>query len=162
MNNKQSKGKVLLLMVVSSIMAASGVALYAGIPTGLPTPQLGERTLFPCLITNVVDGDTYDVSIATWEDEIKLKRIRLLGFNTPEMHPRKKIAEEKRKDIKSRAIAARDFVITQLESAEYLYFEYAWDTDNFGRPLGTIIMVDKEGVRTDIIDALRKNGHGKQ
>lgn len=109
----------------------------------------------PAEVVRVVDGDTYDLRIHVWEDIVLEKRIRLLGVDTPELRPRSG-SDFEREAEKVRAKAATEFVRSTFDGAEIIRFQYAWDSDNFGRALGTVLV---DGC--DIRDLLRDAGHLK-
>jgi len=134
----------------------------------VPSPQSTSREVlqvqtgncdFPATIKRVIDGDTYEVTIRTWENRTAEFKIRLLGADTPELRPRKGTPEEKAAE-KIRAQAATDFVVQAFEKSSTLYFRYGWKTDNFGRPLGTIMYYDGTTFK-DIVVVLLEEGHAE-
>ncbi|MFA5130586.1 MAG: thermonuclease family protein [Patescibacteria group bacterium] len=111
--------------------------------------------VFPAELVRVVDGDTYILNIHIWEDVVLSKRIRLLGVDTPELHPRRGSVEEKLSE-KELAARASEFALERL-SGKNLFFVYSWKSDSFGRALGTVIWFEGD-VRYDIREELSKYG----
>ena len=110
-------------------------------------------------VLRVVDGDTMDVRFYSWEDIILVKRLRLLGVNTPELHPRKGTAEEKAME-KQAALAALAFVQQAVDKAQALYLVTDWKSDSFGRVLAVVEYRDNSGMH-NLCDDLLKYGHAK-
>jgi micrococcal nuclease len=109
---------------------------------------------YKCLVTNVVDGDTFD-GIVDMGFRIKGHiRFRLLGIDTPELRPRKGTAAEKA-DEKVRAKAATMFLADTIldETVEI----YTAKGDSFGRWLAT---VHHDGVNVN--DLMISSGHAKE
>lgn len=87
-------------------------------------------------IRKIVDGDTVDVDIdlgfGVW---LRNERIRLYGIDTPESRTRDK--EEKK-----HGLAAKDFLVNELESADTILLATNKDAEGkFGRILGTFLGV---------------------
>lgn len=134
-------------------------------PAGTPHPNLaaipGPGPLYaplayPCTFNRAVDGDTFVLTIRLWRENIRdnlilqtTRKIRLFGVDTPEKRPRKGTPTEKTAE-KIRAQQAQDLAEASLRGGASLTFVYASKTDNFGRPLGTILISDKQGNQTDI------------
>lgn len=93
-----------------------------------------------CVCTNVVDGDTIDVSI---EVDIGFKmvavtaqRIRLLGIDTPELRPRRGTPEERTAE-KIAAKKATEHVKEKILGKK-IKIRTKKDPDSFGRYLAII------------------------
>jgi endonuclease YncB( thermonuclease family) len=71
-------------------------------------------------------------------------QMRMLGFDSPELHPRKN--EPTRELEASAAIAARDALAAQILH-QCVWVEFAPRQDKFGRQLGTIYALSKDGSR---------------
>jgi len=111
-------------------------------------------------ILRVVDGDTYDVRFAIWEDIVLVKRLRLLGVDTPELRPRKGTDEEKAAE-KQAALAALAYVQQITDKAAALYVVTDWKSDSFGRVLAGVRYVDQSGTEKDLAAMLLESGHAK-
>ena len=110
-------------------------------------------------VLRVVDGDTIDVRFYSWEDTIRVKRLRLLGVDTPELRPRKGTAEEKAIE-KQAALAALAYVQRIVDKADALYIITDWKSDSFGRVLAGIEYQDATGTH-NLAAELLKSGHAK-
>ena len=108
-------------------------------------------------LLRVVDGDTVDVRFHAWEDIILVKRIRLLGVDTPELRPRKG-TEAERADEKRRALEAMSYVQAELQNAAAISIVTDWESDSFGRVLAGIRYTDKSGTEHDLAARLLKSG----
>jgi len=105
--------------------------------------ELGSRGLYVCpmRLCRVIDGDTYDVEMYIWKNLRMQTRVRLLGVNTPELHPRKGTEQEKVAE-RAQAIRARLFAEATMKNAR-LYFVTTGDRGSFGRLLGVVYVVDE-------------------
>ena len=98
-------------------------------PRSLPVGNLHRYPIEKVL--RVVDGDTVDVRFYAWEDIVLVKRLRLLGVDTPELRPRKGTAAEKAAE-KQAALAALAYVRETLDKAQAIYIVTDWKSDSFG------------------------------
>lgn len=128
------------------------------VPPLLPGKPAYAARLYPAKALYVVDGDTLDLCFAVWDDTLLTRRLRLLGVDTPEMHPRKGTPEEKEAE-KKRAAEAKLFTAGFVESAPVLYLEYSGKTDSFGRILGDVISENAAGVKRRLTEVLLQAGH---
>jgi len=115
-----------------------------------------DSVSYPAKLVRVIDGDTYELQIHIWEDIVTQKKIRLFNVDTPELRPRKGTDEEKAEE-KRRALLAKKFVEDILKDKQ-IVFAYAWDSDSFGRALGTVIWRDAKGAVKDICIELKNAG----
>ncbi len=106
---------------------------------------------YKAVITNVVDGDTFDMDIDLGFNIHIHERVRLLGIDTPE-----KFGEEKSLGLRVKEYAKYKFlhkqVVIRSEKADV-----AADTDSFGRWL---VRVDVDG--EDICDIYNYLGINKK
>jgi len=135
-------------------------------PESLPVPEtprsLPAGNLHRYLVDKVlrvVDGDTIDVRFYAWEDIVLVKRLRLLGVDTPELRPRKGTATERAAE-KQAALAALAYVRETLDKAQAIYIITDWKSDSFGRVLAEIEYRDASGVH-DLAAMLLETGHAK-
>lgn len=129
-------------------------------PDIAPPVKISESFRYPVeSLLRVVDGDTMDVRFRIWEDIVLEKRLRLLGVNTPELHPKSGTAQQKAME-KQKAAEALLFVRNELDNAAAIYVITSdWKSDSFGRMLAGIRYVDKSGNEKDLGDVLLKSGH---
>lgn len=88
-------------------------------------------------VINCVDGDTCDC-IFKYNDKVHKFRIRMYGYNTPELHPKKKTydTEEEKQEIIRNANLAKDR-LEELILDKYVYIDCKGFGD-FGRLLADI------------------------
>ena len=100
-------------------------------------------------ILRVVDGDTVDVRMDLGFNVWHKCRVRLVGINAPESRTRDK--EEKK-----RGLAAKDWLINILESAQTDIEMQSHGVGKYGRVLGVLYI---NGV--NINDLMVKEGHAE-
>jgi len=100
-------------------------------------------------ILRVVDGDTVDVRMDLGFNVWHKCRVRLVGINAPESRTRDK--EEKK-----RGLAAKDWLINILESAQTDIEMQSHGVGKYGRVLGVLYIND-----VNINDLMVKEGHAK-
>jgi micrococcal nuclease len=106
-------------------------------------------------LERVVDGDTIDALIDVGFDIWIKKRIRFSGIDTWESRTRD--LEEKKKGL-----AAKDRVIdllTKVSSKPGLFRIKSEGVGKYGRVLGQIYIMDKDGNQWDINETLINEGH---
>jgi len=104
---------------------------------------------YDCLVLNVVDGDTCDVSADCGFDIHFNLRVRLFGINAPEIHSKdanEKAAGLKAKDYLMKLIGGKQVVIETLKDS----------TEKFGRYLAKV----KVGT-LDVNDDMVKSGNAR-
>lgn len=98
--------------------------------------SLGERMYYYKIeLLRVVDGDTVDVRIDLGFNVWHKCRVRLVGINAPESRTRDK--EEKK-----RGLAAKQWLIDTLESAQVDLEMKSYGSGKYGRVLGEIYIND--------------------
>lgn len=102
---------------------------------------------YKAIITNIVDGDTFDMDIDLGFHIHIHERVRLLDIDTPE-----KFGKEKKLGLIVKQYAENNFlnkeVVIQSEKADI-----AADTDSFGRWLVRVIVDGEKDIR-DIYNSL--------
>ena len=93
--------------------------------------------------SDVYDGDTFT---ATWiyNGDIIKQRCRCVGYNSPEIRPRRNL--QNREQIKAEAHAAKNR-LTELLSQDELIVVECFEFDNFGRML-TVVYNDTNGTKS--------------
>jgi endonuclease YncB( thermonuclease family) len=108
----------------------------------------------------VIDGDTLDGEWRIWADTHRTGRLRLLGVNTPELHPRTGTTAEREAE-KAAALAAKAYVETTLAGAKAVTMTTDWAADSFGRILAGVLYRDAAGVEHDLAQDLLSTGHAR-
>ena len=98
-------------------------------------------------ILRVVDGDTVDVRMDLGFNVWHKCRVRLMGINAPESRTRDK-------EEKARGLAAKDWLIATLNSAQADIEMQSHGVGKYGRVLGTLFIND-----VDINKMMVKEGH---
>jgi micrococcal nuclease len=103
---------------------------------------------YQAIVLNVVDGDTIDVRVDLGM-EVKIdQRIRMLGYNSPEV----------RGVERERGLAAKAFLVTMLPVGSQVILNTVKDRrEKYGRYLGTVYV---EGQSMTINDLMVSEGHG--
>lgn len=135
------------------------------LPNNIPFLTLTEPQEDPGLhrahLIRVIDGDTFVMCYALSTDTLSLKHIRLLGVDTPELHPRKGTLKEKEAE-KLAGNIAKDFSNTVISGAKKVYIKTDGKTDSFGRVLADV-MLDSEDTneKKSLVSLLLESGNGK-
>lgn len=147
-----------------AVSAASIKSVAAGMPIAtieaIRSGKLREDFTFQgqgfiAKIVDVYDGDTVRALFATDLElnSIVQYRVRMLGYNSPEMKPRKDSPE--RLEEKKLAVAARDALIGRiLGTVVYMVCD---KFDKYGRPLVTLYTLEGENINGWMINS----GYGK-
>lgn len=98
-------------------------------------------------VKRIVDGDTLDAYIDLGFDVWVVKRIRLMGIDTPESRTRDKVEKRYGKGAKHRLVA-------MLEQSDNKFTVKSHGTGKFGRVLGELFIDD-----LNINEQLIKEGH---
>lgn len=101
-------------------------------------------------VKRIVDGDTLDAYIDLGFDVWVVKRIRLMGIDTPESRTRDKVEKRFGKGAKHRLVA-------MLEQNDDKFTVKSHGTGKFGRVLGELFIND-----LNINEQLIKEGHAIQ
>ena len=108
---------------------------------------------YPCKLVRVVDGDTIDVNIDLGFSVWHKARVRMLGIDTPESRTRNLAA-------KALGLAAKAR-LKEMLTGKKLRIECSKEKGKFGRVLGNVIAVDKDGTEINCNDQLCVEGHAR-
>jgi micrococcal nuclease len=114
-----------------------------------------EKYIYRAKLDRVVDGDTVDALIDVGFDIWFKKRIRFMGLDTWES--RTKDLEEKKKGL---AAKARTKELLEKVSSKSGYFRLkSHGLGKYGRVLGEIFIMDKDGKQWSVNETLITEGH---
>ena len=114
-----------------------------------------EKYIYRAKLVRVVDGDTVDALIDVGFDIWFKKRIRFKGFDTWESRTRN--LEEKALGLKAKA---RTKELLESVSSKSGYFRLkSYGLGKYGRVLGELFIMDKEGKQWNINKTLINEGH---
>ena len=114
-----------------------------------------EKYIYRAKLVRVVDGDTVDALIDVGFDIWFKKRIRFKGLDTWESRTRN--LEEKKKGL---AAKARTKELLEKISSKSGYFRLkSYGLGKYGRVLGELFIMDKEGKQWNINKTLINEGH---
>ena len=114
-----------------------------------------EKYIYRAKLDRVVDGDTVDALIDVGFDIWFKKRIRFMGLDTWESRTRD--LEEKKKGL---AAKARTKELLEKVSSKSGYFRLkSHGLGKYGRVLGEIFIMDKEGKQMSVNETLIAEGH---
>ena len=114
-----------------------------------------EKYIYRAKLDRVVDGDTVDAMIDVGFDIWVKKRIRYKGLDAWESRTRD--LEEKKFGL---AAKARNKDLLETISSKPGYFRLkSYGVGNYGRVLGELFIMDKDGKQICINDALITEGH---
>ena len=114
-----------------------------------------EKYIYRAKLDRVVDGDTVDAMIDVGFDIWVKKRIRYKGLDAWESRTRD--LEEKKLGL---AAKARNKQLIEEVSDKPGYFRLkSYGLGKYGRVLGELFIIDKEGKQICINDALITEGH---
>ena len=114
-----------------------------------------EKYIYRAKLVRVVDGDTVDALIDVGFDIWFKKRIRFKGLDTWESRTRN--LEEKKKGL---AAKARNKELLESVSSKSGYFRLkSYGLGKYGRVLGELFIMDKEGKQWNINKTLITEGH---
>jgi len=108
-----------------------------------------------CKVVDVYDGDTCKIVIP-FNDKLYRWNVRLTGYDTPEMRPRKS-KPNRDEEIKA-AKAARDFLRSKVMNERQLVYIKCGKFDKYGRLLGTLYI--NENDLMSVNDLMIHHGHG--
>ena len=114
-----------------------------------------------CCILSIYDGDTCTVGFK-WKGELFKTKVRMLGYDSPEMKPRKNV--EKRDEEIAAAHRAKDFLNNSTKD-KLLWIEFE-KFDKYGRPLATLYTEHSpkccffSKTRVNINELMIQKGHG--
>ena len=114
-----------------------------------------EKYIYRAKLVRVVDGDTVDALIDVGFDIWFKKRIRFKGLDTWESRTRN--LEEKALGLKAKA---RTKELLESVSSKSGYFRLkSYGLGKYGRVLGELFIMDKEGKQWNINETLISEGH---
>ena len=114
-----------------------------------------EKYIYRAKLDRVVDGDTVDALIDVGFDIWFKKRIRFMGLDTWESRTRD--LEEKKKGL---ATKARTKELLEKVSSKSGYFRLkSHGLGKYGRVLGEIFIMDKDGKQWSVNETLITEGH---
>ncbi len=114
-----------------------------------------DKYIYRAKLDRVVDGDTVDALIDVGFDIWFKKRIRFMGLDTWESRTRD--LEEKKKGL---AAKARTKELLEKVSSKSGYFRLkSHGLGKYGRVLGEIFIMDKEGKQMSVNETLIAEGH---
>ena len=114
-----------------------------------------EKYIYRAKLDRVVDGDTVDALIDVGFDIWFKKRIRFMGLDTWESRTRD--LEEKKKGL---AAKARTKELLEKVSSKSGYFRLkSHGLGKYGRVLGKIFIMDKDGKQWSVNETLITEGH---
>ena len=114
-----------------------------------------EKYIYRAKLVRVVDGDTVDALIDVGFDIWVKKRIRFKGLDTWESRTRN--LEEKALGLKAKA---RTKELLESVSSKSGYFRLkSYGLGKYGRVLGELFIMDKEGKQWNINKTLINEGH---
>tara|TARA_B100000287_G_scaffold372927_1_gene371832 strand:- start:430 stop:819 length:390 start_codon:yes stop_codon:yes gene_type:complete len=114
-----------------------------------------EKYIYRAKLVKIVDGDTIDALIDVGFDIWFKKRIRYKGIDTWESRTRD--LEEKKKGL---AAKERNRELLEEISDKSGYFRLkSYGVGKYGRVLGEIFILDKEGKQYNVNETLIKEGH---
>ena len=114
-----------------------------------------DKYIYRAKLERVVDGDTIDALIDVGFNIWFKKRIRFMGLDTWECRTRN--LEEKKKGL---AAKARTKELLEKISSKSGYFRLkSYGLGKYGRVLGELFIMDKEGKQWNINETLISEGH---
>ena len=114
-----------------------------------------DKYIYRAKLDRVVDGDTVDALIDVGFDIWFKKRIRFMGLDTWESRTRD--LEEKKKGL---AAKARTKELLEKISSKSGYFRLkSYGLGKYGRVLGEIFVMDKDGKQWNVNETLISEGH---
>ena len=114
-----------------------------------------EKYIYRAKLDRVVDGDTVDALIDVGFDIWFKKRIRFMGLDTWESRTRD--LEEKKKGL---AAKARTKELLEKVSSKSGYFRLkSHGLGKYGRVLGELFIMDKDGKQWSVNETLITEGH---
>ena len=108
-----------------------------------------------CKVVDVYDGDSCKVVFQLNGNFYKWN-IRMNGYDTPEMRPRKTKAN--RDEEIAAAKKSRDYLKSLIMNPDQLVYIACGDFDKYGRVLGTIYVNETD--EQSVNDLMITNGHG--
>lgn len=105
-------------------------------------------------VLDVYDGDTVWLAVAYPEHKVFKYRVRLYGYNAPEMHPLR--AHAHREEEIDAAKQSKEYLEQLLPESRLVDVEF-FAYDKYGRPLVNLSVPGQDGT---INDQMVRNGYG--
>lgn len=102
-------------------------------------------------VTRIIDGDTCEVELDLGDRTYRTRRIRLLGFNAPELY---------QGPDQAAGAAARDALAALIPPGSRVYVATELDRTSFDRLLGRVHAPGPGDELLDIAEAMIASGHG--
>ena len=120
----------------------------------IPFYSLNKKT-FLAKVVDVYDGDTCTIVIKN-KKKLQKYKVRMLGYDSPEMKPRKNI--KNRDEIINKAKEAKNALINKINN-ELIYIDCgSWD--KYGRLLGTLYTIKNNKKSLNINQWMIDNDYG--
>ena len=107
----------------------------------------GPEYIFPAEVTNIVDGDTFDVRIDLGFEIRTIERVRTRDIDTAEVYGVNKESEQYRQG-KTHTEAFREWVETAREQSDadwpFRFYSHEYERGGFGRIIGDVWSVYHE------------------
>lgn len=103
-------------------------------------------------VVRVYDGDTVWVAIPYPDDKVFKYRVRLHGYDAPELHPRSDV--ENRELLVQAALDAKAFLEDTLSRSELVDVEF-FEYDKYGRPLVKLTLPGETQTINDLMVSKR-------
>jgi len=114
-----------------------------------------DKYIYRAKLDRVVDGDTVDALIDVGFDIWFKKRIRFMGLDTWESRTRD--LEEKKLGLKAKA-RTKELLEEVSEKSGYFRLK-SYGLGKYGRVLGELFIMDKDGKQWNINETLISEGH---
>lgn len=119
-----------------------------------------KNMTFRAYVIDCYDGDTI-ICIINFRGKLYKQKIRMFGYDSPEMRPSTKIPTEERNKIKDKAIEAKKYLESLIKN-KWIHLEIPDSKEHNekynGRELG-IVKLNKDDAKT-INDIMIENGYG--
>ena len=106
-------------------------------------------------VVDIYDGDSCR-EVFEHNRTINMWNIRMYGYDTPEMRPRKDVIERDAEIAKAKA--ARDYLKSLIMNKDQLVYVKCREFDKYGRLLGVIFINQEDS--TSVNQMMIDNGHG--
>ena len=114
-----------------------------------------EKYIYRAKLDRIIDGDTVDALIDVGFDIWFKKRIRFKGIDTLESRTRN--LDEKKKGLEAKK--RLEELLLEVSSKPGYFRIRSFGLGKYGRVLGEIYIMDKDGVQWNINDTLINEGH---
>ncbi len=118
-----------LFVIIFALFAFTASAKTGDWPKGTYGPYVLKNI-------RVIDGDTFEADILVWPGITLNQKIRLNGWDTPELHSSNECEREKAKE-------ARDLAWKIVKVVDEVWLSDVRGEDSFGRVIGTMTLLFK-------------------